>query len=202
MSSLSLEPAQLLQIKSEAVRERPYSDRVSVALAFRLLGITTQGLDVFAVLDEIDYLEGAASGSKTKPETPFRRAPLAPFWHKHFASARHILPNIIVRWNIKNGGNKDLGNLLNRIAAEFGDDSEAWQKQLAHALTVGAVEDRAKRGFTGDWLIYGKHDGKNYYLDLACHEEGEPENADALYEKLKKGCAAEFPFLFTARRDA
>jgi hypothetical protein len=201
MPSLSFEPAQLLQVKFEAVRGRPYSDRISLVLAFRLLGITSPGLDVFAVLDELDYMEGFASGSKTKSETQFKRAPLAPFWHKHFASARHILPNIMIRWNVQHGGNKDFDELLNRIATAFGNDPEAWQKHLAHALTVGAVEDRAKRGFTGDWIIYGKHEGRNYYFDLASHEEGESQNADALYGKLKSGCAAEFPFLFTTLRD-
>jgi hypothetical protein len=49
---------------------------------------------------------------------------------------------------------------------------------------------------TGDWMVFGKHEGKNYYLELATHHEGEKHNADKLFEKLRLGCAAEFPFIF------
>lgn len=41
-----------------------------------------------------------------------------------------------------------------------------------------------------------KYDGKNYYLDLATHEDGLGDRAKDLAKKLRDGCAAEFPFLF------
>ena len=198
MASISLHPDEILQLKTEAVRQRPYAARISIALAFRLLGVTSPGFDVFAVLDELDYLEGIRPNSKTKPEAPFGHAPLTPFWHKHFASARHILPNIGIRWGMKSGGNRDLTNLVEGIARAYGDDPEAWQKQLAHEFVVGAIEDRAKRGFTGDWIIYAKHEGNSYYLDLADHHEGETPNAPELLKKLRIGCEYEFPFIFAA----
>lgn len=47
---------------------------------------------------------------------------------------------------------------------------------------------------TGDWIVFGKQQGKNYYLDLATHAE--PEEPARLYEKLRGGSEAEFPFLF------
>ena len=198
MASISLDTDQILQLKAEAVRRRPFAERISLALAFRLLGIMSADLDAMAVLDELDYLEGIKPNSKTKREEPFRHAPLAPFWHKHFSSARHIIPNIGIRWGIKNGGNKDLTNLIEGIARVHGDEPEVWQKQLAHALIVEAIEDRTRRGLTGDWIIYAKHEGRNYYLDLAGHHEGVRQNAPDLFQKLRKGCEAEFPFLFAA----
>lgn len=194
MTSLSLDFSQLLQIKREAIGERPYADRISVALAIRLLG--TLGLHIFSVLDELDYLEGWKSYSKTKREAPFKHAPLVPFWHKHFASPRHITKNVSIRWGFENGGNGDLLKLIERTILESGDDPDAWQKRLAHELVMGAMGDREKRGLTGDWIIYAKHEEKNYYLDLASHDEGTSSNSSALYQKLKVGCAAEFPFLF------
>lgn len=196
MSTLSLDFSQLRQIKSAAVGERSYIDRISVAFAFRLLG--TPGLQIFSVLDELDHLEGMRSRSKTKHEAPFKRAPLTRFWHKHFASPRHISKNVSIRWDFEHGGNGDLTSLLERITRECGDEPDVWKKRLAHELVIGAVEDRAKRGFTGDWIVYAKHDGRNYYLDLASHDEATPSKAGTLYSKLEKGCAAEFPFLFAA----
>lgn len=47
----------------------------------------------------------------------------------------------------------------------------------------------------GDWIIFAKHKGKNYYFDLATHQEGrEPKR---LISKLRAGSACEFPFLFS-----
>ena len=37
--------------------------------------------------------------------------------------------------------------------------------ELSHRVTHEAVESRDKDGkITGEWLIFAKHDGKNYYL--------------------------------------
>jgi hypothetical protein len=49
---------------------------------------------------------------------------------------------------------------------------------------------------TGDWIIFAKHEGQNFYLGLATHEEAMPQVADQLYDKLRGGSAWEFPFLF------
>lgn len=196
MASVSLNKEQILLVKQEAVRGKPYADRISIALAFRLLGLTAQSLDVFAVLDELDYLEGIDAHSKTKPESQFRRPPLASFWHKHFFSARNLATNVTTRWNMENGGNNDLQKLISEVAASHGNEPDAWPNQLVHRLIVEGFEDRFRRGLTGDWIVYAKHDGLNYYLDLATHQEGVGDAASLLYAKLKDGCHAEFPFLF------
>jgi hypothetical protein len=40
---------------------------------------------------------------------------------------------------------------------------------------------------TGDWIIFAKHEGQNFYLGLATHEEAMPQVADQLYDKLRGG---------------
>lgn len=86
--------------------------------------------------------------------------------------------------------------MLNQVAAEFDNDSDLWPRYLAHKLVVEGTEDRMGRGLTGDWIIFAKHDGQHFYLDLATHDEGSADNADRLIEKLRNGSSAEFPFLF------
>ena len=62
-------------------------------------------------------------------------------------------------------------------------------------IWIGGCENRtAARKLTGDWIIFAKQDGKNYYLDVATHEEG--SDPDTLYRKLQDGSQAEFEFLF------
>jgi hypothetical protein len=69
---------------------------------------------------------------------------------------------------------------------------------LVHRLNVDGLEERAlAQRLTGDWIIFAKRDGENYYLDLATHEEAEgPANSERLMQKLQAGCQSEFPFLF------
>ncbi|WP_312244294.1 hypothetical protein [Stutzerimonas nitrititolerans] len=194
--TVSLDKELIARLKTEAVRGKPYAERISIALAFRLLNSSNPRFDPFSVLDEIDYLEGIRSSSRTKKESQFRKPPLYPFWHKHFFSAQHLLKNIGIRWNLGGDGNKDLDNLLREVAEQHGDDPDAWPNHLTHQLVIGGFTERSERGLTGDWLIYAKCEGQNYYLDLATHEEGLQDEADSLFNKLKNGSKAEFPFLF------
>lgn len=196
MVSVSLDKEQLKKLKLEATRSRPYWDRISLALAFRLLDTSDPYFDYFSVLDELDYLEGIRPASRTKAEDQFRKKPLHPFWHKHFFLAKHVPRNLGVRWNLHDGGNKDLTKLLNEVAKDYGESPDVWPDYLTHRLVVQGFEERARRGLTGDWIIFAKHDGKNFYLDLATHEEGEECRADGLLRRIRNGSHAEFPFLF------
>lgn len=196
MVFVSLDREQLKKLKSEAVRGRSCWERISVALAFRLLDTSDPYFDYFSVLDELDYLEGVKPSSRTKTEQQFRSKPLRPFWHKHFFLAKHVPRNVGVRWNLHDGGNKDLTKLLAEVTENYGEAPELWPNYLTHRLVIQGFEERAQRGLTGDWIIFAKHEGKNFYLDLAIHEEGKDGSADALFQRLRNGSHAEFPFLF------
>lgn len=198
--SISFE--EMAEIKRRATMERLYADRVSLVLAFRLLGQLGQMLDPFEILDELDHLEGLRP-SKTKPAEPFRKPPLSeyPLLHKHFFSAhRHLVRNIGIRWALDKGGNKDLDKAIHDIAKRYGDDPDLWPKMLAHREVIEGFEDRVRRGLTGDWIIYTQHEGRNYYLDIATHHEG--KKPGELLKKLRNGCQSEFPFAFVRNTDA
>ncbi|AYH43666.1 hypothetical protein CDA09_09765 [Azoarcus sp. DN11] len=196
MVRVSFDREQIKALKLHATRGRPYWDRISVALAFRLLDTSDPYFSYFAVLDELDYMEGIRPASSTKAEEQFRRKPLHPLWHKHFFLPKHVSRNVDVRWNLLDGGNKDLTKMLGEVTENFGEDPEVWTNYLTHRLVVQGFEERARRGLTGDWIIFGKHDGKNFYLDLAVHEEGDEHGAAALLQRIRAGSQAEFPFFF------
>ena len=192
--NVSFDKTVLSAFKRGVLREKPYYDRVSIALAIRLGNAASENIDVFAVIDEIDYLEGINTASRTKDATQFRKPPLQGLWHKHFFSARHLIKNVGIRWNLAGGGNKNLSEMIESVAREHGDNPDLWPNVLTHRLVVEGFDERADRGLTGDWIIYGIHQGQNFYLDLATHEEGlQPER---LLQKLRNGCYAEFPFIF------
>lgn len=192
--NVSFGKAELVSLKKAVTREKPYHERISLALALRLASYTSLRIDVFSVLDEINYLEGLTHVSKTKKEEPFTKPPLVGLWHKHFFSARHLVKNIGIRWNLDRGGNKDLSKMISEVAKEYGENTDLWPNVLSYRLVNEAFEERAERGLTGDWIIYAKHKNTNYYLDLATHEEG--RQPGKLLQKLINGCGAEFPFVF------
>ncbi len=193
---INLDVAQISALKLEAVRGRFYATRISIALAIRLLDRSDPFFDSFAVLDELDCLEGIRFSSRTKPEAPFKGAALQPYFHKHFSSSKHLLKNLGIRWNLAGGGNRDLDRMIHDVAKELGENHDQWVGNLAHRFVMDGYAQRIKRGLTGDWIIYAKHEGVNYYLDLATHEEGLGERATELAKKLRDGCESDFPFLF------
>lgn len=194
MTRLSFSSSEMISIKKFVTNGRPYGERISLALALRLLTIASA--DRLYVLDEIDVLENIRRVSRTKPEEKFRHAPLDLFYHKHFSSLRHILWNIGTPWGLRYRGNQRLTDLIREVASEFGQRPDVWPHVLSYKVAVGGYAEQARQGLTGDWIIYGKYDGKNYYLDLATHWEGEESRAQNLAEKLRLGSEAEFPFCF------
>lgn len=77
-------------------------------------------------------------------------------------------------------------------AAECTEEEwNAFLSRISHEMTVGAFESRlGEHYFSGEWIIFAKHEGRNYYLTLASHSEDD----DAILQKL--ACSAEeFPFL-------
>ncbi|HET6378755.1 MAG TPA: hypothetical protein VFG05_10705 [Methylocella sp.] len=195
IESVSLTWDEIKKIKRAICDGRPYTDRMSFAMACRLMDLkNNRSREYESVLREIRFLEGIAPSSVTKAASQFKRPPLHPFWHKHFYAPRHFLANLGARWGFQRGGNKDLMKLIEDVALRHCHGPEELQSVLPHHLVMDGWKDRASFGLTGDWIIFAKHDGKNYYLDLASHKEG--DQPDALMTKLRSGCAAEFPFLF------
>jgi len=196
MEHVSLSLDQVRAIKRHATRDAAYADRVSLGFAVALAQLGEALGEDLDVLHEIDTLEGLASSSSTKESTQFKHPPLHPFWHKHFSTARHLMRNMGDRWGLGKSGNRELSAMIERVAAECGDQPDLWPKRLVHQLVLGGLDDRAAaRHMTGDWIIFAKHEGRNFYLSLGSHAEA-ARDSDAVYQRLRDGSEWEFPFLF------
>ena len=53
-----------------------------------------------------------------------------------------------------------------------------------------------KQLWTGDWLIYGKYNGENYYLMFSPHGKGRKDD-NSIFNTMEAKCKNQFPFLFT-----
>ena len=147
------------------------------------------GIDPFEIADEIRGLERSECSTRTKPATRFSRKPLEGLWHKHFFSARFMAHNIVNHL----GGGK-LERLVNEI---FDPDkspvvTEEMINELAYRVSVESFEQRAGKGkLTGEWIVFAKYEGQNYYLCLATHHASD----QSIHDKIKAVCWREFPVL-------
>ncbi len=201
---VSLSSDQVEALKEDCFRARPWAARASLALALQMKVLWNERGDYWALWDAIENLEREAVASpgnrraSKKSATPFKTPPLLGFWHQHVHGPRHILRNLEDRWGMAFGGNEALDAMVAGAAAECGGDEMLWPNRLAHGLTVGAYDERAAaRRLTGDWLIFAKHRGMNYYLLGVAHPQGRLQDAE-IYRQLQARCKAEFPFLFQA----
>ena len=199
MPKITLTLKEILAIKEEAIGGQPYAERVSLAFALHLLLNRESQDDYHPILDELNFLEGLAPATRTKPPGKFLRGAINFLFHKHYSSPRHIPRNLLDQLDFRSNdenGQDYFETTIAKIAEEHGENPEAWPGALAHALTIGGYQDHVRRGLTGEWIIFGKHKGRNYYLGLASHKEG--RNPERLLKALKQNCEAEYPFIFSA----
>ncbi|MEN8279533.1 hypothetical protein ABFP05_16265 [Acinetobacter baumannii] len=169
--------------------------RYSALIASQVLCLAKNRLlNCYTILDTIKTLEGIGYPNKLKAETVFMRPPLKGLWHKHY------LPNNIQAFskNLINSIKVDGLPSLDELAyeAEVTNQecylTEADIALITHDGVVGAWERRCRNSsVTGEWIIYAKYLGQNYYLCLAKHSDDD----DKIRAMIDAICLHEFPFL-------
>jgi hypothetical protein len=194
---ISMDALQVAALKNEMTFGAAYANRISIDLAFQLREHGNLSQISCNVRSEIEDLETGAQTS-TKPAKQFKKSsPLGIFWHKHFYTSSNLINNIGIRWGIEPGaGNSDLDKMINSVFEKHSDQPEFMHNLIARNFVMEAIADRTAAGrMTGDWIIFSKHKGQNYYLRLATHKQGR-DDAAGLFQMIKNGSCAEFPFLF------
>lgn len=147
------------------------------------------GIDPSMIVAELKSLEGGTQSVGTKPATEFTKEPLKGLWHKHFFSAHFVGHNLV---NHHAGGR--LGKLVDQVMdpKQYPVVTTELINKLTYEIVTGALEKReAQDKLTGEWIVFSKHGGKNYYLSLAMHDTGD----QIIYDQIKSVCFRQFPFL-------
>lgn len=170
--------------------------RVSQFLSIQLASISKYRVyNSFSITDVIQDLEGVGRGCKRRV-AQFKHPPLKGFWKVHFFDPRFMVKNLINHWGLERANSPKLNNLFLRIdiEEEKSPSTHGWHGRLAHEMTIMGYEERArKNNLTGEWIVFLKHKGKNYYLCISRHTS--PEDDRDVYEFLKNICEYEYPFL-------
>jgi hypothetical protein len=180
-------------IKSRLISNEDLALRVSLVLVTRLLRQSDSSSLPRNVVSQIEYLDRGTETTMKKAEQ-FKGDVLGRFWHQHFWCENSLLVNMFKETGLldESNGQKFL-SLFHRLANR---KLRGGLESLPGHLTIGALKSRSDRqGLTGEWIIFAKHKGKNYYIDIAMHKEAEDQ--EKLLSKLKNSSQAEFPFLWT-----
>jgi hypothetical protein len=158
--------------------------RYSTLLASELDShIRNRILNSHLITDEIAALEGGPRRSQTKRPAPLRGRWLKGLQHKHFFQPRYIAKNLENHWTEEH---------LKEALSE-----QVPIAQAMHHLVIGGHAARAGAAkLTGEWIVFAKQDGINFYLTLAHHKE----DSEAIWRRCK-ACAPEFPQLQVLQED-
>jgi len=176
-----------------------FGDRIGIAKAYRervselfildlFIYVTHLGVSPQDIIVELDNIENGDGNTQTKLATEFRRPPLTGLWHKHFFCHHFVVPNI---QNALRGGK--LGELINNVMDPSNATiTEEMISELAHRITNEPIENRANdQRLTGEWIVFAKENGMNYYLCLSTHNTDDQKIAN----RIREHCIREFPFL-------
>lgn len=165
--------------------------RYSPLFVFNLLNMDREfSIDTTPVIREIEHLEGKGPGLQMKPESQFSRNDhLRGLWHKHF----FVIHPSSMAANIENhlrGGR--MAKLVEKHLSGAEKVTEKMLSALSHAIVVESLEQRADDDeLTGEWIVFAKENGLNYYLSIETHTQPDEQVA----ENLRVGCLPQFPFL-------
>ncbi|MDR0439770.1 MAG: hypothetical protein LBI59_02120 [Candidatus Accumulibacter sp.] len=117
---------------------------------------------------DLKALEGQSNKAPpTKPASQFTKEPLKGLWRKHFFDPRFMPHDILAQMS-----DKKRAEVAVRILdpAKSPTCTEGMIRELAEAVTLAPLQDRWRQGkLTGEWIVFTKHQGQNYYLTLATH---------------------------------
>lgn len=150
--------------------------RISTALLAQMRA--TQESRTYSTFDltaPIKWLEDPArSQCRTKGATPFKHDQLKGLQKVHFNSPRHLPRNLLEAMN--RHGDSLVGQTWRKAQVELDPeaDAEALVAYVVHKSTMLALEERNRtKAMTGEWIVFREYQGKNYYLSLAAHDEGD-----------------------------
>ena len=169
--------------------------RFSSLFALSLFGGFKAGtLDPYRAALEIEALE-QGKPSHYKDPIQNKHPPLKGLWHKHFGQLG-LRPLAL---NVKNALKK---YQLPYVAEKIRQAQESGEERFftvgdAAAIANDAVHGNYARrqksgGLTGEWIVFAKHEGRNYYLALTTHDASMHLHISQQIDAL---CVREFPFL-------
>ena len=164
--------------------------RFTTGFILKMLYAFLNNAHIESIIDEIRNLEKLNSNYKRmKPPTQFGREPLAGLWHKHYEQVgiSSMALNIKRQMSASESFDKEFSDI-------FYDQNISQKEKIAKLAYLGSgrqyLDRIAASQLTGEWIIYHIHNGKNYYLNISAHRDGD----EIIAQEIKDIALLEFPF--------
>lgn len=151
------------------------------------------------IIEEIKILEDDSGESHLKNETQFGKLPLQGLWHKHYQKTgiSSLAQNLINQHQGIEKMAKRASQIFQNSTKSSGSikREEAWNiaNKISKSLVSDSYEKRKNdRKLTGEWIVYHKYQGKNYYVAISDHATSRAEDEE-LASKIKFNIQNEFP---------
>jgi hypothetical protein len=175
--------------------EQIASGRISLLFLLSFFGAYKAGrINPFQLAREIEALERDET-TGLKPPIRNLHPPLKGLWHKHYMQPGMASLAMNIQHGLKQFGIPYLAQKV-REAQDAGEERYFTIDDIA-PMANDAVQGnwqrlREAKRLTGEWIIFAKHEGLNYYLTLATHDKTTHEHERQQIENI---CYREFPFL-------
>lgn len=175
--------------------DRLAPNRYSIVLLLQLYGSFKSGVQNPAkIISQIEALEVDSKDSGLKPATQFKGDKLGGLWHQHYMEDGIRSLAINIDKGLKKYGMPWVKDKINdkSIAEEDRFFTEKDAYHIANDVVVNNFKKLKENNLlTGEWLVFAKNEGKNYYLCIGKHETGD----EVIRNQIDSVCAVEFPFL-------
>ncbi len=175
----------LLAFRDMHVRDIDLAERMSQLFLIDLYVMEHElGIHPRQVLDSIRDVETGEGLGGVKPSSIFKHPPLKGLWHKHFFAAPFVIRNIVNRLG-RNGMRDIIADVFQSSASPT--ITKEMIQDVARRITHEPLEARtASRQLTGEWIIYLKRFGRNYYLCINGHDASDQFIYDRIVEHATK----------------
>lgn len=187
---LQIERQSVQRLKTWYIRDTELASRMSELFWVEMCVLVQQyGIAPNEVLRSVYDLELNENKSGTKQPSLFRNPPLRGLWHKHYFTARFFPHNLLLGLG-KHGMEKLVREIYNpAISPTFTRDMAS---ELARRVTTEPYENRYHQDkLTGEWVVFAKHNNRNYYLSLCTHKMGD----QMIFDNIMENCIKDFPDL-------
>ncbi len=123
------------------------------------------------IVPEIAHLEDKRCLTQTVKEEAFRRSEMRGLYKKHFYLPSFLAKNIQNCWGLAEGSKSTKFNDRLKRKLEAYSPSEENAKKLSSDIVNAMFEEMKNKKKTGEYIIFQKHDNKNYYLCIGIHGE-------------------------------
>jgi hypothetical protein len=189
---VTLASGQLATFRDMYVGTSELATRMSELLWFDIYVLDSVfGVSTFDILSAIRDLEQGEPPSGVKPATQFKHLPLKGLWHKHYFSAHFLAANIALGLG-KHGVEKLVNEVMDSAKSPI--VTQEMINEFTRRVAQEPVEVRdANKALTGEWIVFLRHEGKNYYLCCNTHGAGD----QFIYDRIMEHCVRDFPDLPT-----